>query len=69
VVFAGSLLPELRAVTEEREGLRAVVRRHGERRRIVPVDDPAIHIEFNTPDEYQAALAADALRGQGAHVV
>jgi molybdenum cofactor cytidylyltransferase len=69
VVFAGSLLPELRAVTEEREGLRAVVRRHGERRQIVPVDDPAIHIEFNTPDEYQAALAADALRGQGAHIV
>jgi molybdenum cofactor cytidylyltransferase len=57
VIFAGSLLAELRAVTEETEGLRAVVRRHSGRRRIVPVDDPAIHLEFNTPDEYAAALA------------
>jgi molybdenum cofactor cytidylyltransferase len=57
VIFAGSLLPELRAVAEETEGLRAVVRRHAGRRQIVAVDDPAIHLEFNTPDEYAAALA------------
>ena len=57
VVFAGALLLELRAVTEEREGLRAVVRGHAHRRRIVPMDDPAIHLEFNTPEEYAAALA------------
>lgn len=58
VVFAGSLLCELRQVSEESEGLRAVLRRHADRRRIVAVDDPAIHIEFNTPEEYEAAVAA-----------
>ena len=55
VVFAGSLLPELRTVSDEDEGLRAVVRRHAARRQIVPVDDPAIHLELNTPEEYGAA--------------
>ena len=57
VIFAGALLPELRAVSEETEGLRAVVRRHAARRRIVHVDEPSIHLEFNTPAEYEAALA------------
>ena len=57
VIFAGSLLGELRAVSEESEGLRAVVRRHAGRRQIVPVDDPAIHLEFNTPDEYATAVS------------
>lgn len=58
VVFAGSLLPELRAVSEADQGLRAVVHRHGARRFLAPIDDPIIHLEFNTPDEYAAALAA-----------
>lgn len=58
VVFDGMLLSELGAVTEEQEGLRAVVRRHAARRQIVALDDPVIHLEFNTPDEYAAALVA-----------
>jgi molybdenum cofactor cytidylyltransferase len=58
IVVSGLLLPELRAVDEESDGLRAVVRRHAERRQIVAIDDPSIHLEFNTPDEYGAALAA-----------
>lgn len=62
VVLDGLLLPELRTVVEESEGLRAVVRRHAGRRRILPIDDPAIHLEFNTPDEYAAALAAAEAR-------
>ena len=57
-IFAGVLLPELRTVTEETEGLRAVLRRHADRRQFVPIDDPVIHLEFNTPDEYRLALAA-----------
>ena len=57
-VFAGALLPELRTVAEETEGLRAILRRHADRRQSVSVDDPVIHLEFNTPDEYRLALAA-----------
>jgi CTP:molybdopterin cytidylyltransferase MocA len=56
-VFAGALLPELRAVSDATEGLRAVVRRHADRRRFVPIDDPIVTLEFNTPAEYEAALA------------
>lgn len=56
VIFAGALLDELRAVAEASEGLRAILRRHADERRIVSVDDPAIHLEFNTPAEYEAAL-------------
>jgi molybdenum cofactor cytidylyltransferase len=59
VVFAGSLIAELRAVSEATQGLRAVVRRHADRRRIVAVEDPAIHLEFNTPEEYAAAVAGE----------
>ena len=58
LILAGVLLPELRQVTEEQEGMRAVVRRHAARRQSVLIDDPVIHLEFNTPVEYAAALAA-----------
>ena len=58
VIFAGSLLPELRTVSEQGEGLRAVVRGHAGRRYRAPIDDPIIHLEFNTPEEYAAARAA-----------
>jgi molybdenum cofactor cytidylyltransferase len=58
VIFAGSLLPELRSVSEQGEGLRAVVRGHAKQRCLAPIDDPIIHLEFNTPEEYAAARAA-----------
>jgi molybdenum cofactor cytidylyltransferase len=57
VVLSGALLPELRAVTEAAEGLRAVVRRHAAARLRVPVEDPIVLVEFNTPAEYAAALS------------
>lgn len=57
VVIAGSLIPELRTVTEADEGLRAIVRRHAAERLRVPVDDPIVLVEFNTPAEYAAALS------------
>jgi molybdenum cofactor cytidylyltransferase len=58
VILDGALLPELREVAEASEGLRAVVRRDPGRRTIAPIDDPDIHLEFNTPVEYTAALQA-----------
>jgi molybdenum cofactor cytidylyltransferase len=56
IVLSGALLPELRAVTEVEEGMRAVVRRHEASRLRVPVDDPIVLVEFNTLEEYAAAL-------------
>ena len=55
-LFAGALLPELLAVTEEGEGLRAVVSAHHDERFLVPVDTPLALTNLNTQEEYEAAL-------------
>ncbi len=58
VVFAASLLPELRRVREETQGLRAVVRRHAAHLLDLPVDSPEALLDLNQPEDYQRALAA-----------
>ncbi|MDB5102287.1 MAG: hypothetical protein JWM80_6708 [Cyanobacteria bacterium RYN_339] len=58
VLFRGDLLPDLRAISEEREGLREVVQRHRADRQEVLVDDPGICLDLNLPREYHAAHAA-----------
>ena len=55
VCFAGRLLGELRTVSEEDEGLRAVVRRH--RVAEVSVDDESVVWNLNDPAAYAAARA------------
>ena len=55
-LFDAALLPELRAITEERQGLREVVSRHRSERVLVPVDDPLTLTNLNTREEYEAAL-------------
>ena len=55
-LFDASLLPELRAVTEERQGLREVVSRHRAERLLVPVDDPLTLTNLNTREQYETAL-------------
>lgn len=59
-LFSAALLPELRAVSEARQGLREVVSRHRSERLLVPVDDPLTLANLNTREEYDAALAAAA---------
>ena len=56
-VLAGSLLPELQAVEEASEGLRAVMRRHQAERVDVPFDDPTVLLDLNLPGDYEAARA------------
>jgi CTP:molybdopterin cytidylyltransferase MocA len=56
--FARRLLPELRAVDEEAEGLRSVVRRHAERLIEVPVESESVVWNLNDPAAYAAARAA-----------
>jgi len=55
VCFSGRLLAELRAVSEDAEGLRAVVRRHPVTE--VEVTSAAVFWNLNTPEAYQAAVA------------
>ncbi|MSQ09205.1 MAG: nucleotidyltransferase family protein [Dehalococcoidia bacterium] len=56
LVFDGALMPELEAVSEAKEGLREVMRRHAQQINWVPFDDPIVRLDLNTPDAYQAAL-------------
>ncbi len=43
------------------EGLRTVVRRHRSRRLIVPVDDPGVVDDLDTPADYRAVFEAEPL--------
>jgi molybdenum cofactor cytidylyltransferase len=56
VCFSGALVPELREVSEQTEGLRAVVRRHADDVVEVPVEDPSVSWNLNDPRAYAAAL-------------
>ncbi|MSQ10782.1 MAG: nucleotidyltransferase family protein [Dehalococcoidia bacterium] len=58
VLFSGRLLGEMRDVQDATLGLRAVVHRHLDHQREVPIDSPLIHVDMNTPAAYVAALAA-----------
>jgi len=51
----GSLLTEMRSVTDETEGLRAVVQRHDVRE--VAFDDEVVLLDLNTPEDYERAYA------------
>jgi molybdenum cofactor cytidylyltransferase len=57
VVFAGRLLPELREVNEQEQGLRSVVRRHADQLVEVPVADESVLWNLNDPQAYAAARA------------
>jgi molybdenum cofactor cytidylyltransferase len=54
-IFAGALLPELRSVDEASEGLRAINRRHADRRGEVPIDDATVLLDLNFPADYESA--------------
>jgi molybdenum cofactor cytidylyltransferase len=58
VLIDGSLLPELRAVSEETLGLRAVTERHSPEAASVSIDNAEVAVDLNTPADYEAALAA-----------
>lgn len=51
LVFAGTLLPELRTVRDETLGIRAVRERHPPR--LVPMDEPVVCLNLNTPDRLE----------------
>jgi molybdenum cofactor cytidylyltransferase len=58
VCFSGRLLAELRAVTEQDQGLRAVVKRHAASLIEVPVDSESVVWNLNDPATYASAHAA-----------
>jgi molybdenum cofactor cytidylyltransferase len=58
ILLDGSLLPELREVGDETLGLRAVIDRNVARAESLPVANDAVHVDLNTPLDYEAALGA-----------
>lgn len=58
LLFDISLLPELSNISEEREGLREVMKRHDENMNRVYFDNPVVRFDLNTPEDYQAALTS-----------
>jgi molybdenum cofactor cytidylyltransferase len=55
-LFSAALLPELLAISEERQGLREVMSRHRGEVHQVEFDPPAVLLDINTEADYQAAL-------------
>jgi len=56
-IFARALFPEMREITEETQGLRAVRHRHRAETHVLQTAIRAPLIDINTPEDYQAALA------------
>ena len=59
-VFDGSLLAELRGVSERGEGLREVRRRWREATIFVDVDDPLVLANLNTAEDYERVVFGGA---------
>lgn len=56
IAIAAELLPELAAIDEETQGLKAVVRRHAEATERFELGEPELLWDLNTPEQYQQAL-------------
>lgn len=54
-LLSGALIPELREVSDERQGLREVMRRHAAQVRELAWEDEVVLLDLNTPEEYQQA--------------
>ena len=55
VAFDSSLREELLAIEEETQGIRAVLNRHAAELREVPVADPDVVLDLNTPEDVAAS--------------
>jgi molybdenum cofactor cytidylyltransferase len=62
VLFKAELLPELLAIREDAQGLRAVVSRHADARRVVEAGREGVLWDLNTPEEYAALARPDGDR-------
>jgi len=63
VLFGRAVFDEL-LVVPEGEGARLVVRADPSRVFMVPVDDPAVLEDFNTPEEYRDLLRRENQLGE-----
>ncbi len=57
LIFSAALREELGAITESSRGVRAVFEAHRADVNEVPIDDPIIRLDLNTPEDYTEAKA------------
>ena len=55
LIFSARLLPELRQISERRQGLREAFERHRAEINAVHLDDPMARLDLNTPQAYERA--------------
>ena len=55
--FDASLLQELSDISEDREGVREIMKRYDAEMNRVYFDNPIVRFDLNTPDDYKAALS------------
>ena len=55
LVFSALLRPELETITEEHQGIRALFKTHPKDIAEVPINDPIVCLDLNTPEEYEKA--------------
>ena len=55
LVFSARLRDELEAITEEKQGVREVIQAHRAEVNRVPIDDPVVRLDINSPEEYEEA--------------
>ena len=55
IVFDGLLMEELKGISEERQGIRELLRSHADEINWVDVDTPLARLDLNTPEAYQEA--------------
>lgn len=56
LIFDGSLAVELDSISEETQGVRAVVKAHADQVNWVDVDTPLARLDLNTPEAYEEAV-------------
>ena len=56
IIFDGSLKAELATVTDQTEGIRAVIRHHKAETVALYINTPLIRIDLNTPEDYEKAI-------------
>lgn len=61
IVFAARLVGELKRITEENQGIREVIERHRSEVHRVPIEEPNVRLDLNTPEDYKAGY--DSVKG------
>ena len=55
LIFSAALKAELEAITEEKQGIREVFQAHRHEVVEVPIDDPMVRLDLNSPEDYEVA--------------